>query len=228
MTPSLKKRKCRLCKKEFEGYINKCEPCTVKENKEKARLYREKQKVAASLKKEKAKNAKVKSRIKKAYSKSTLLMAADEIFSLYIRLRDSNSNGHGICCSSGRVTDWRNFQAGHYFSREFMFLRFDPTNVHGQSFVDNVNLKGNIPGYREFMINKYGEVYEKDMFERVKQYSKEKEYVDRVQLCLEVIKTYLPKVLDMLNSKTFDVSKYFTRMKSYKKYIDSSEFEVEN
>jgi len=74
----------------------------------------------------------------------------DEVFSLYIRLRDKNK----VCISCGKKSD--NKEAGHFYSRSVLSLRWDGDNVNGQCVYCNQNLKGNLPGYENGIIQRYG------------------------------------------------------------------------
>lgn len=80
------------------------------------------------------------------------------LFSLYIRIRDSDDNGNIRCCTMGNVYPWNKSQAGHYFSqRGNPALIFEEKNVHAQSPIANKLQKNNITwDYTEFMIKKYG------------------------------------------------------------------------
>lgn len=57
---------------------------------------------------------------------------ADKWFSLYIRLRDSDSNGYGTCITCKKKKPWRNFDCGHFQSRRFINTRYEEKNAHSQ------------------------------------------------------------------------------------------------
>lgn len=59
------------------------------------------------------------------------------IFSKYIRLRDSDSNGYITCITSGRRVHWKEADAGHFISRRHLATKFDEQNVNAQSRHDN-------------------------------------------------------------------------------------------
>ena len=77
--------------------------------------------------------------------------AAQTAFNKYIRARD-----YGLpCISSGRTTG--QFHAGHYRSiGAHPELRFCEMNVNCQTSADNLWKSGNISGYRQGLIDKYG------------------------------------------------------------------------
>ena len=163
-------------------------------------------KIERELKKEKVVKVREKKKAvknKKLFSNTELLKVADRVFSLYIRLRDTNDDGFGICCSSGRYTDWSQIQNGHYISRKYMKYRFSEINCNGQSAMDNVRLSGNIVEYRRFMIEKYGVEAELALFLGSKE-----EFHYNSEFLLDVIKIYAPQVKKMLSMKTFDTSNY--------------------
>lgn len=56
----------------------------------------------------------------------------DKVFSLYIRLRDSNDHGYGRCVTCHRVVFWKEADAGHFMTRNLLGTRFHPYNVHLQ------------------------------------------------------------------------------------------------
>jgi len=84
-------------------------------------------------------------------------------FSKFIRLRDAlKTTGHQdflVCCSCGKT--YPAFgkgcaQAGHFVPGRGNAILFDERGVHGQCYNCNVNLKGNWPGYMDFMLKTYG------------------------------------------------------------------------
>ncbi|MDR2652689.1 MAG: recombination protein NinG [Prevotellaceae bacterium] len=81
----------------------------------------------------------------------------DKIFSEYIRLRDSDSNGYIRCISCGKIVHWKNADAGHYVNRRHLALRYDEKNVNAQCRACNRFDEGNMIGYHAGLIKKYGE-----------------------------------------------------------------------
>jgi len=69
----------------------------------------------------------------KIKSLSQLKKELDEVFSIFIRRRDSNvSSNYSQCVTCGVVRDWRELQAGHYRVRQDLATRWDERNVHSQ------------------------------------------------------------------------------------------------
>lgn len=85
------------------------------------------------------------------------IQVADSWFSKYIRLRDTDENGIGFCCSCGKVIHYSNSDAGHFINRKHKLIRFSEINVHAQCRECNRFDEGNMVGYYQFMINKYGD-----------------------------------------------------------------------
>lgn len=81
----------------------------------------------------------------------------DKEFSLFIRLRDAMSNGFFRCISCGQIKRFEQADCGHYINRQHMSTRFDEMNCNAQCRKCNRFMEGNIQGYRQGLIAKYGE-----------------------------------------------------------------------
>lgn len=81
----------------------------------------------------------------------------DKEFSLFIRLRDAMSNGFFRCISCGQIKRFEQADCGHYINRQHMSTRFDEMNCNAQCRKCNRFMEGNIQGYRQGLITKYGE-----------------------------------------------------------------------
>lgn len=79
----------------------------------------------------------------------------DGIFSVFVRLRDSDEHGNCTCISCGRVYPINVIQNGHYYTRNLNALRFHEKNCNTQCFSCNCKRKGNYTGYTVGLINKY-------------------------------------------------------------------------
>lgn len=82
---------------------------------------------------------------------STLKRKADQIFSLYIRTRDS-----GRCISCGTIKEITRVQCGHYISRSHNSLRYDERNCNAQCVGCNIFKSGAMDNYALALIKKYG------------------------------------------------------------------------
>ena len=81
----------------------------------------------------------------------------DKIFSMYIRLRDCMPNGYFRCISCGQIKPFEQADCGHYLNRQHMATRFSEINCNSQCRKCNRFDEGNIQGYRNGLIAKYGE-----------------------------------------------------------------------
>lgn len=114
-------------------------------------------------------------------------------FSLFIRLRDciefSDKIGDGMlpyapCVSCGKVLHYKHLDAGHFLPRGYRIYEYDERNVHAQCGNCNAFKQGNYAGYREFMIEKYGEDCVKGMEEL------KKVLIHRTSLDIEALAIY--------------------------------------
>lgn len=81
----------------------------------------------------------------------------DDVFSEFIRLRDSRDDGTFVCISCGRLLPYDQADCGHYINRKHMSTRFSEKNCNAQCRSCNRFDEGNIQGYRRGLIVKYGE-----------------------------------------------------------------------
>tara|TARA_R100000808_G_C2119161_1_gene130871 strand:+ start:88 stop:465 length:378 start_codon:yes stop_codon:yes gene_type:complete len=80
----------------------------------------------------------------------------DRLFSKFIKLRDCGQD-YFKCISCNKVKPKEQFNAGHFWSRQYMSTRYDEKNVNGQCIYCNFHLKGHIQGYAVGLVRKYGE-----------------------------------------------------------------------
>lgn len=81
----------------------------------------------------------------------------DKVFSLFIRLRDSDHRGIGRCISCGKSVHYKNADAGHYVSRSHTSTRWDEQNVNLQCKECNQIHYGALTDYANGLVRKYGE-----------------------------------------------------------------------
>ena len=89
-------------------------------------------------------------------SEKSIKAELDRVFSLFIRQRDADENGNITCISSGKIIPWKKSDCGHYINRKHMSTRYDEINCNAQSRSDNRFDEGNMSGYRQGLIKKYG------------------------------------------------------------------------
>jgi len=95
--------------------------------------------------------------LKKRTTEKSIKRELDRVFSLFIRQRDADQNGNIICISSEVIIPWKKSDCGHYINRKHMATRWDEINCNAQSRSDNRFDEGNMSGYRQGLIKKYGE-----------------------------------------------------------------------
>jgi len=130
-------------------------------------------------KKEKAKIAKEKrkeKREKKRESISSLTKELDRVFSLFIRMRDSNSEGMGRCITCDKILHYKEGHNGHFRSRKYMSTRWSPTNCNLQCPTCNLYNNGEefIHGLK--IDEKFGQGTAMEMYKRsqeIMKFSKE-------------------------------------------------------
>lgn len=77
-------------------------------------------------------------------------------FSLYIRLRDSDSNGFGKCFTCPRVIHYTKGDCGHGIGRQHKAVKFNEKNNHLQCKPCNGFEGGRREVYKEEVNKKYG------------------------------------------------------------------------
>ena len=168
----------------------------------------------AALKAKKPLRASVKPKKQTKPTITKLRKKADNLFSKYIRLRDSEYKevdsvygwyGKCVTCSykklvayiddDGKLRFTRGWDAGHLVSRGNLFLRYDEENVNLQdSFRCNRMRSGEIAKYRVEVDKKYGEgtAQKLEMLAAVNRHHhlKRKDLEQIIQDCTEAIKFY--------------------------------------
>ena len=108
---------------------------------------------------------------------SSLRDDLDFVFSRYIRIKESDSNGITQCFTCDNKFHWKEIQAGHYMKRSDTLLRWDARNVHPQCVKCNCELHGNIDEYTKRL-----ELINPDLPELLKQESREVNKFTREEL----------------------------------------------
>jgi len=94
---------------------------------------------------------------KKKKSKAKLIKDLDKVFSLYIRLRNSDQNGTVECYTSGKLMHYKDAHAGHFISRRHLSTRWNEINVQVQSVGENLFNQGNAPVFAQRLLKEFGE-----------------------------------------------------------------------
>ena len=83
---------------------------------------------------------------------SALNKKLKKTFNLWIRLRDSNSDNYGFCCTCNKKVHYKKADAGHFIHG----LNFVEDNQHLQCKQCNKWKHGDQTNYTLFMLDKYG------------------------------------------------------------------------
>jgi hypothetical protein len=146
--PSLKPKKCHVCKRVYTPIRSMSKVCSVPCSLEWARKLAEQK--AARAKRDERKS--LREALEKAKTRGTHLKELQAAFNAWIRMRDAGQP----CIACGRYHQGQN-HAGHYRSvGSCPELRFEPDNVHLTCQPCNVHLSGNLIQMRIGMIKKIG------------------------------------------------------------------------
>ena len=80
----------------------------------------------------------------------------DRIFSLFIRIRDSDDKGYGHCITCGKLINYKEGHCGHFISRRHQSTRFDERNCALQCVSCNTFNQGKQYEYGLAIDKKYG------------------------------------------------------------------------
>ena len=145
----------------------------------------------------------IKKYSKKSYSQ--LHARAKFWFHKFIRLRDTDDLGYGLCISSGQSLKYgtEECQAGHWFpAGHYKLLEFNEDNVNLQGLSDNYYKSGAGPMYRINLVKKIGSERVEEL-ERIALISKRTTFKEDRVLMIEIIETYKLKVKELSKSKMF-------------------------
>lgn len=106
----------------------------------------------------------------------------DNIYSLYIRLRDAQDGGWTRCISCGRVLPFEKMQCGHYYSRYHTMTRWDEDNCNSECSICNCQDTNHLVGYKKNLIAKIGQRRFDELEARYRQECKEPDEEEYKQL----------------------------------------------
>lgn len=147
---------------------------------------------------EKAKEKRAKKIEKRRESLPTKKKKLHEIFSKFIRLRDTDVNGNAECIDCGTPIQWHQVQCGHFRRRDLMPTTWDERNCNAQWSYCNGPLKGREYEYGVALNIKYGAGTSEELCKLshgVANFTKEE--LD------EKIKYYTKKVEELVKTKNF-------------------------
>lgn len=123
----------------------------------------------------------------------------DKVFSQFIRLRDSDENGMGKCCTCSKRINWKEAHCGHFISRRHLSTRWDERNTALQCPYCNVYCQGQQYFFSVFIEQRHGVGTVEKLIQKSKQTIKitKSEYQ-------EMISVYKKKVKELENKKKKD------------------------
>ena len=125
-------------------------------------------------------------------SRKSIVKRLDTVFSLYIRLKDSDENGFCKCISCQKIQHYKDVDAGHFISRRHMSTRYDVNNVFPQCRYCNRYVAGN-----QWLYSQALEKIKKNLPEKL--YLKSKQTVKYSNDDLESLISYYNNLLNHLN-----------------------------
>tara|TARA_R110002153_G_C13325786_1_gene497487 strand:+ start:2702 stop:3088 length:387 start_codon:yes stop_codon:yes gene_type:complete len=125
-------------------------------------------------------------------SRKSIVKRLDTVFSLYIRLKDSDENGFCKCISCQKIQHYKDVDAGHFISRRHMSTRYDVNNVFPQCRHCNRYVAGN-----QWLYSQALEKIKKNLPEKL--YLKSKQTVKYSNEDLESLISYYNNLLNHLN-----------------------------
>lgn len=138
---------------------------------------------------------------KKPPKKTNIARRACQQVQLYARLRDTNADGEGKCCSCGGWIPWEKANGGHWQAkgRAYNGASIMEENVHLQCCTCNCYMQGNNAGYTKFMRKKY----EQNILDKIE--SESYKIIDR-DVFKEAHERYLKLNKELAKTKTFKVN----------------------
>ena len=147
-----------------------------------------------------------------------------KLFSLYIRLRDTDKNGYGECCTCKRPMQivqngkfLNTSHAGHCYSRGCKSIKYHEANVNLQcSYCNNPNWGGMPQGkYIEFIIRKYG----KDTLDLLilkMDYEKRMSFKEPLFAKKEAVNQYEKDIVKLMKDKSDEILSAILNRPDYK------------
>ena len=141
----------------------------------------------------------------KGKSYSQLHERAKYYFHKFIRLRDTDDCGYGLCISSGQRLKYgtEECQAGHWFpAGHYKSLEFNEYNVNLQGKSDNYYKSGAGPMYRIHLVEKIG-IEHVEKLEQLAIISNRTPFRQDRFLMIEIIEKFKMKCKELSKTKMF-------------------------
>lgn len=132
--------------------------------------------------------------------KKSLERSLDKLFSLYIRLRDTNENGYFKCPTCGRILPWEKADCSHYWSRSHKSTRWNEDNCVAECSYCNRFDSSHLDGLGRFLKKKLGE----QKFEMLHWLHNQPKKYSEFELA-ELVKMYRKKIVELKRTKNFVV-----------------------
>lgn len=100
---------------------------------------------------------KIQLKKEKSESSKSLIDEADRLFSLLVRLRDSDQYGRGSCITCGKIQEVKHGHCGHFISREQLPTRWELKNANFQCVQCNLFKSGKQYEHSLAINEKFGE-----------------------------------------------------------------------
>ena len=99
----------------------------------------------------------------KVKTQAQLKKELDRVFSKYVRQKDADESGMVSCITCGKTLHWKEIQAGHFVSRQYLTTRWDENNVRPQCVGDNIFGNGKPLDFEEALKKELGQDYVEEM-----------------------------------------------------------------
>ena len=118
----------------------------------------------------------------------------DPVFQKYVRLRDTNKDGYGKCCSCSKPIHYSESNSGHFQPRQYKNTRWHEENVNLQCISCNQWEAGAQYAYAKFLGFEKADELEK--LAKIKVSFTDEEYAD-------IYYGYKEKIAELEKAKTF-------------------------
>jgi hypothetical protein len=131
-----------------------------------------------------------------------LVKKLDRVFSVYIRLKESDGKGFCTCITCGKMHHYKGIHNGHFIPRDRKATRFNEMNCHPQCVYCNYHKHGQPDIYRSRLIEMYG----KEEVEKLERLAQMGGADDSISL-QQKIKEYKEKVKALKKGKDLEGDK---------------------
>jgi len=105
----------------------------------------------------------------------------DQLFSVFIRLRDSDEFGNCKCITCGKVEPWKRIQNGHWISRGVLNTRYNELNCHSQCVGCNLFGDGKPHLHEMYIVGTHGAEVRDQLLENSKIIKPKLDYIALIE-----------------------------------------------